>query len=214
MTLSPALFPPAGYMAIWLYHPEVLIEAHEHYQKQSYRSRYHIAGPNGFQVLKVPVSKEHGQHCMTSQIPVVYHDSWPLFHFRSLDTAYNNAPYYLYYRDEVGRLLHHPFDNLWELCKASLELTGAMCGIKREVIPTGSFISANNKAEDYRAAIHPKRPLPWENEVTLPVYHQVFSDRYPFIPSLSILDLLFNEGPGAQTWLLDYYRLIAPTLPV
>lgn len=213
MTLSPALFPPVGYMAIWLFHPGVFIEAHEHFQKQTYRSRYRIAGPNGLQSLQVSVSKGGEHHCKTTEIKVLYHDSWPVFHLRSLDTAYNNAPYYLYYRDAVRDLMNCHFPNLWDLCKASTELSGSLCGIRKEVAPTTTYIPSHKPEHDFRNLIHPKKPLPWDGNTELPVYHQVFSDRYPFLTGLSILDLLFNEGPGAQTWLQNYYRSINTYLP-
>ncbi|HRZ43414.1 MAG TPA: WbqC family protein [Bacteroidales bacterium] len=212
MTLSPALFPPVGYMAIWLFHPGVTVEAHEHFQKQTYRTRYQIAGPNGMQILQVPVTKGGEHHCKTTDTKVLYHGSWPVFHLRSLDTAYNKAPYYLFYRDAIEQILNQPFPNLWELCKASTELSGSLCGITKAVLPTGSFVPAENPERDYRNLIHPKKPLPWEGFADLPTYHQVFSDRYPFLPGLSILDLLFNAGPEAQTWLQGYYRSISDTL--
>ncbi len=33
------------------------------------------------------------------------------------------------------------------------------------------------------------------------LYHQIFSDKHGFISNLSILDLLFHEGPNTQEYL-------------
>ena len=51
-------------------------------------------------------------------------------------------------------------------------------------------------------AVHPKRP-----DVALSLlglerpYYQVFAHRFGFTPNLSVLDLLFNEGPDSILWL-------------
>ena len=53
---------------------------------------------------------------------------------------------------------------------------------------------------DFRYCIHPKRPLP-TGFLKGGEYYQVFADRLGFIPDLSAVDLLFNEGPNAISFL-------------
>lgn len=53
---------------------------------------------------------------------------------------------------------------------------------------------------DLRDAIRPKRPLP-DNEFNPRPYYQVRAARHGFLPNLSVLDLLFNEGPEGIFWL-------------
>jgi hypothetical protein len=50
---------------------------------------------------------------------------------------------------------------------------------------------------DGRTLINSKTKLPLQQ----PEYVQVFGDRNDFIPNLSILDLLFNEGTNTLTYL-------------
>lgn len=53
--------------------------------------------------------------------------------------------------------------------------------------------------DDYRESIHPKRRKQRADPTFKPAfYYQVFQDRYGFIQNLSIIDLLFNEGPNAE----------------
>ena len=54
---------------------------------------------------------------------------------------------------------------------------------------------------DYRDAIRPKHPLP-DAEFEARPYYQVRAQRHGFLPNLSVLDLLFNEGPEGIFWLL------------
>ena len=53
---------------------------------------------------------------------------------------------------------------------------------------------------DLRDAIRPKRPLP-DSEFDPRPYYQVRAARHGFLPNLSVLDLLFNEGPEGIFWL-------------
>ncbi|MEZ5072318.1 MAG: WbqC family protein [Bacteroidales bacterium] len=59
-----------------------------------------------------------------------------------------------------------------------------------------------NESGDPRDFIHPKKNMAIEDPgFRSPEYHQVFSDRHGFHSNLSILDLLFNEGPHALSLL-------------
>ena len=59
---------------------------------------------------------------------------------------------------------------------------------------------AGSKFIDLRDAIRPKRPLP-DSEFDPRPYYQVRAARHGFLPNLSVLDLLFNEGPEGIFWL-------------
>ena len=62
---------------------------------------------------------------------------------------------------------------------------------------------------DFTKAIHPKRGnQPWVAAQQEMAYHQVFDEKYGFLPNLSVLDLIFNEGPAALEWLERYYRVL------
>ena len=60
--------------------------------------------------------------------------------------------------------------------------------------------SASSLFVDYRDAIRPKHPLP-DAEFEARPYYQVRAQRHGFLPNLSVLDLLFNEGPEGIFWL-------------
>lgn len=211
MLLSTAYFPPVAWFALTardmtlspdrVLPSHVQLEACERYQKQSYRNRCYILSGDGVQMLQVPVV--HGDDMGIGQVRVDYSTPWLLRTQRALDTAYETAAYYAYYRDSLFALMETRPETLWEwnlgLIRWCLRETRIAC----ELSPTTSFAAPDSMADDFRYTIHPKRPCPVLQELGLDrPYYQVFRDRRgSFTPGLSILDLLFNEGPDSILWL-------------
>ena len=186
MTLSPDRVLPS----------HVLLEACESYQKQSYRNRCYILASDGPQMLQVPVSH-------TAEGLVDYSTPWVLRTQRALDTAYETAAYYEYYRDEVFAVLDARPRTLWELNLSTIRFLINKIGIACEIEPTQEFAAPGSVPDDYRYVIHPKKPDDILASLGLDKpYYQVFRDRLGgFTPRLSALDLLFNEGPDSIIWL-------------
>ena len=76
---------------------------------------------------------------------------------------------------------------------------GAVKGLDGATESLGSS-SACSLFVDYRDAIRPKHPLP-DAEFEARPYYQVRAQRHGFLPNLSVLDMLFNEGPEGIFWL-------------
>ena len=189
MTLSPDRVLPST----------VQLEACENYQKQSYRNRCYILASDGVQMLQVPVV--HGADMSITRVQVDYSTPWVVRTQRALDTAYETSAYYEYYRDEVFALLDARPETLWELNLSTIRFLLDKTGVACRLSPTLDF--AREEADDYRFAIHPKRPDTVLANLGLDrPYYQVFRDRMGgFTPKLSCLDLLFNEGPDSILWL-------------
>ena len=190
MTLSPDRVLPST----------VQLEACENYQKQSYRNRCYILASDGVQMLQVPVV--HGADMSITRVQVDYSTPWVVRTQRALDTAYETSAYYEYYRDEVFALLDAKPQTLWELNLSTIRFLLDKTGIACRLSPTVEF-AAPGADDDYRLAIHPKRPDSILADLGLDrPYYQVFRDRMGgFTPGMSCLDLLFNEGPDSILWL-------------
>lgn len=190
MTLSPDRVLPS----------HAFIEACENYQKQSYRNRCYILASDGVQMLQVPVV--HGADMSITRVQVDYSTPWVVRTQRALDTAYETSAYYEYYRDEVFALLDAKPQTLWELNLSTIRFLLEKTGIACQISPTVEF-AAPGADDDYRLAIHPKRPDSVLADLGLSrPYYQVFRDRMGgFTPKMSCLDLLFNEGPDSILWI-------------
>ena len=212
MLLSVAFCPPVSWFAaaardVTLSPDRVIpsrvrLEACEHFQKQSYRNRCRILTANGVENLQVPVV--HGDRLYrtpVSEVRVDYSVPWILKMERAVASAYESSAYFDHYRDDVFAILESAPDTLWELDLALIRFFLAKTGLAAELLPTAVYEKAPAD-EDLREAIHPKRPNNILRNLSLEKpYFQVFSRKYGFQSDLSVMDLLFNEGPDSILYL-------------
>lgn len=195
--LSTAYFPPIEYFALLSAFP-VIIEQHETYRKQSYRNRCEIYSEKGLMPLSIPVTKPLGNHTPTNQVQTRNQDKWHIKHWRTIQSAYESSPFYLYYKDELKEFLSGNYENLFELNLQLIFRFSDLIGIKPKITLADQFEKNPEGVIDLRNEISPKK----DHIVTgFPSYIQVFSDRKGFIPNLSILDLLFNLGNESKFYL-------------
>jgi len=196
--IYPALYNgPINYFARLVRDKEIVLEQFDHYQKQTYRNRCKIVGPNGVIALSIPVKKLHGVKNLLRDIRIDYDTAWNRNHWRSLVSSYASSPYFEYMTDELVPFYERKFEFLIDLNKQLMECILELMSLDIPVTCSSSFTKIV-KDSDPRYFIHPKKREAVEDPDFLPIeYHQVFSDRFGFKPNLSILDLLFNEGPAA-----------------
>lgn len=193
LLLSTAYLPPVSWIRAALSAEKVLIEAHETYPKQTYRNRCRILAANGVLPLSIPVSKVDGKNTRTKDIEVFYDEAWQRLHWRSIDAAYSNSPFYLYYKDELERFYQKKYRFLLDLNMEITQTIFSMLGKSIDIELTSAFDHSPVEMEDLRNSISPKLFI---DEFQFPRYPQVFEERFGFQADLSIIDLLFNEGPA------------------
>ncbi len=177
----------------------VVIEKHEHYNKQSYRNRCTIYSANGLLDLVVPVAKAQTPKVPIAQVEIAYDTLWQKLHFKAIESAYRRSPFYEYYIDDLMVFFNERHRYLYDF---NLQIMQVICRLMKmpfNARESNEYIKTNSETIDLRDGIHPK--LSWQ-ETDLDFipqrYAQVFDDKFGFKPNLSILDLLFNMGPQAK----------------
>ena len=218
--LTTAYFPPVSYFAaiaqemtglisrrgdggsLELSPSVVYIEACENYQKQSYRNRCRFYAADGVQTLSCPILHEGGTH----KIPIIelkldYKKPWIQQHERAIMSAYRTSAYFEYYQDELFEILERKYEKLFDLNLALIRFFIEKIGLKVDLRLTDEY-AIEPLMDDLRETIHPKRANPILRDMDLEKpYFQVFSQKYGFQSDLSIMDLLFNEGPDSILYL-------------
>lgn len=192
-----AYFGSIAYFKELVKHSEVVIEAHEHFPKQTYRNRCDILGGDGITSLSIPVKRPNGTKTFTKDILLSDQENWRARHWRSIMSGYQAAPYFDYYGVEVKELL---FTNESNLLTFNLNITRRILDwldIETEIHVTDSFSPViEHDPRLYlinKNAYQENKPCP---------YIQVFPGDMHYQESLSILDAVFCEGPLARNLLL------------
>jgi hypothetical protein len=200
--ITTSYLPPISIISAIFRSERIFIEGFETYTKQTCRNRCYIYGPNGSQMLSIPVFKVFGNHTMVKDIQISYNDPWQKIHWRSIETAYNNSPFFLYYKDRFepfySKRIYHLLDFNAEILKVILSIIGSQIKIKF----TDHYDKQPENLQDKRDLV--KRKLAISN-IPYPDYLQPFNPKFGFLPDLSVIDLIFNLGPEAS----DYLRAAA-----
>lgn len=195
--LSTAYIPNIQYFSKLLGPEQVTIEAHEHYQKQSYRNRCQVLGSQGVLSLTVPVIWDN--RTLIGDVVIDNTEPWQRTHLRTIATVYAGSPYWEHLSGVVMPLLESRhkflFDHNMAITAGLLDILGR----DPEINLTESYQKEPLKGQDFRNSISPKARLQQpDKEFIAPVYYQVFSENQPFHPNLSILDMMFCDLPAAR----------------
>ncbi len=201
------------------------------YTKNGFQNRNKIKHADGWGYLTVPVKARLGQRLDQTEIAGV--KGWGRKHARALRFSYSRAPYFPRYGPGLLAFYERPWrllnDLNWELlqylCSAlgiatrlvrssELPVTGEstdrlieICrAVGADAYYTGAFaLESYLDPRRFREAGIRLLAQRWR----CPSYRQLFPG-VGFLPDLSVVDLLFNEGPRAR----EILRRGAAALPV
>jgi len=152
------------------------------------------------QSLIIPIKKLHCEKMPVSEVEIDFTMNWKRIHLKSIESAYRLSAFYEYYADDIIEAYKYEIPLLFDWNVHLLNVILKLCGINKK--PAVTMEWKTNAGFDFRQSINPKKRLSGHHPLFLPVpYQQVFSERSGFLPNLSIIDLLFNEGPQTLTLL-------------
>ena len=161
--------------------------------------RYAIEGPNGVQQLTVPlVGETHNMATPMREVRISEHGNWRRLHWGALYSAYGRTPYFDHIAPDLEAIIvdghqTHLLELNTQLQRLIVEFMDLPIQFNAQSTDQDfCFPTSAINYIDLRGKIDMKRPdeLPI---VDVP-YYQVWADRHGFVPRLSILDLLMNEG--------------------
>lgn len=198
--LHPTYFPSISHYAAMLQADGITMEVEDNFQKQTNRNRMYIYSPNGLQMLNIPVKHTTEPHQKFKDVRIENAFGWQKNHFKSLEAAYRTSPFFEFFEDDIRPIFEKEHTFMMDLNFEVFEIINDCLGITLPFEKTTEFFLKvdETKTKDFRYLANGKKDT-FVNES----YTQVFDEKHGFIPNLSILDLLFNEGRHAKEYLLQ-----------
>jgi len=200
----PTYFSPISQYGMIYQSGEFTFELQDNFQKQTYRNRCYIYGANGKQLLNIPIT--HSKSDIKQKYKDIKIESgsrWQKQHYKSLKTAYNSSPFFEFYEDDLMFIFEKEYTFLQDLNLDTFQFINEALELKLSFRTTEEY--EGNSPGDYRGLANVKSHPNCKSNT----YIQIFDDKHGFIENLSILDLLFMEGPNS----ISFLEKVTVTLP-
>lgn len=195
--IHPTYFPTVAHFVAIVKATAITFEMEDNFLKQTYRNRAYIYGANGKLGLNIPVIHSQKNRQKYRDVKIFNEDKWQSLHWKSLLSAYKTSPFFEYYEDDLQHLFTEHANFLLDFNLKCFEVICDCLQLELQTTKTTTYQKTIENQTDYRHLVNAKK----EPKHVLEHYTQVFSAKHNYIPNLSILDLLFNEGPNALNYL-------------
>ncbi len=178
---------------------KVYLENCDNYQKQTHRNRTYIYGANGMLILNLPIlHTQKGIKQLYRDVQLEHQFNSINIHWKSLESAYRTSPYFEFYEDDLAPIFEGKPKFLLDFNYQCMDFVTDCLQIDLITEKTKNYLEVPTKTKDLRYLSNTKNK---DIGTNFNQYIQVFASKYGFLPNLSILDLLFNQGPNALTYL-------------
>lgn len=214
--MQPSYLPWVGYFDLLDQADTFIVLDSVQFEKQSWQQRNRIRTANGWQWVTVPVRHHFPQ--AIREVEINSTTNWRQKHWKAFQQHYAATPFWNRYQDFLMDLYARSWESLAELNIFAITYIAGELGIApviarsskmtvpgqrvnrlislchevkadRYLSPTGAapYIEQDNRfaQEGITLEYHRYTPVPYRQQYT------------PFIPYLSVIDLLCNEGPKA-----------------
>ncbi len=196
--IHPSYFPNIATFSA-LVQNEVCWEVQDNYQKQTYRNRCYICNDLGRHILSIPIRHVGGEQGRQKYKDVLIENdyAWQRQHWRTLQTAYRTSPFFEFFEDDLAPLFEREQKYLLDFNLKTIEFICSCLQIDSPILKTQIYEVDPSGVFDARFLVKRKYDLGVDNTK----YIQVFGNRHGFVENVSTLDLLFNEGTNALSYL-------------
>jgi len=190
------------------------------YTKNDWRNRNRIKSPRGSEWITVPVSYKHTAQ-LIYDTPIDYGQPWARKMLNRIRESYRRAPYFEPYFSELGELLLRQVASISELNIALIRWVCRHLEINTPLRFSQAYHSQGVKAERVidilrkvgatvylsgpaaRNYIIPERFEQAGIQLEYKQYHYPEYEQLhpPYDPAVSVLDLLFMQGPNSKIYL-------------
>ena len=191
----PTYFSPISQYQALLNSNSITFEVEDNYQKQTYRNRCYIYGANGKQLLNIPVTIPKSSKKTKSKDILIENSNWQKQHYKSLEAAYNHSPFFEFYKDDLRKIFSKKYTYLLDVNLDSFHFIMDALELPKEYTLSKTY--EETKLNDFRNLADSKKKV----EISTITYIQMFDQKFGFLKNLSILDLLFMEGPNSINFL-------------
>lgn len=203
--LHPSYFGPISQWVAMVQAEKIVFENEDNYQKQTYRNRMYIYDANGKLLLNIPIKhsaslgKKTGVKQKYKELQIENDFPWQQQHFRAFQASYQTSPFFEFYEDDLQPLYEKKFKYLLDFNYHCMEFAAQCLQLDWRFQKTEEFILEPKNHQDMRSLVNAKSAFKLNNTV----YTQVFQEKAGFLKDLSILDLIFNEGNAALSYLQE-----------
>ncbi|NRD22783.1 WbqC family protein [Winogradskyella litoriviva] len=194
--IHPTYFPNIAHFWAIVNADSIHFEVCDNYQKQSFRNRTEIYGANGKLALTVPVTYSQKNRQLSKDVKIANEAQWQVQHLKSLQSAYSMSPFFEFYIDDLMPLFELQFDFILDFNLKCFEFLNNTLQLDIKPIHTSNFEKQPTGKVDLRDLTNRNFKVD-----SFQTYTQVFTEKHGFISNLSILDLIFNEGPNTELYL-------------
>lgn len=191
--IHPNYFPNIHQFTQIIKANNILFEVSDNYQKQTFRNRTYIYGANGKLGLFIPVIHSHKNRELFKDVKISYESNWMDLHLKSLQSAYRSSPYFEYFEDDFIKLYSKKEKFLADFNIKCIKLISNLLDLDLDFKISNEYVEKTNDIIDLRDLSNARK----EKKIETPKYIQVFESKHGYINNLSIIDLIFSEGPNS-----------------
>ena len=191
--IHPNYFPNIHQFTQIIKANNILFEVSDNYQKQTFRNRTYVYGANGKLGLFIPVIHSHKNRELFKDVKISYESNWMVLHLKSLQSAYRSSPYFEYFEDDFIKLYSKKEKFLADFNIKCIKLISNLLDLNLDFKISNEYVEKTNDIIDLRDLSNARK----EKKIDTPKYIQVFESKHGYINNLSIIDLIFSEGPNS-----------------